>query len=262
MEGELMGLAFDRLSLALRGRPVLRDISGCLPAASITVILGANGAGKSTLLSCLAGLRTPDAGTVMLDGAPLLAMAPMDRARRIGLLPQQADIHWDITVRALVALGRLPHHGRWGRTAADEAAIDEAMAQTDCTGFAARKALRLSGGEQARVLLARVLAGQPDWILADEPLANLDPAHQLDALACFRKAAAAGAGVVLVLHDLTQAARIADHLIMMKEGGILAAGPASAVLTATVLQQAYGVHVHIGADETGAPVITPMARVA
>jgi len=257
-----MGLRFDHLSLTLRGRPVLRDVSGEFSPASVTVILGANGAGKSTLLACLAALRTPDSGMVTLDGKPLLAIPPMERACQIGLLPQQADIHWDINVRALVALGRLPHHGRWGRSAADEAAIDEAMAQTDCARFAKRKAQRLSGGEQARVLLARVLAGKPDWVLADEPLANLDPAHQLDAIACFRAAATAGAGVVLVLHDLTQAARIADHLIVMKDGGIIACGPTAQVLTPAVLEAAYGVRVHIGQDETGAPVIAPIARVA
>ena len=257
-----MALQFDHISLTLRGRPVLRDVSGGFLPASVTVILGANGAGKSTLLSCLAALRTPDSGTVMLNGSSLLAIPPMERARQIGLLPQQADIHWDINVRALVALGRLPHHGRWGRTAADEAAIDEAMEQTDCSRFATRKAQRLSGGEQARVLLARVLAGRPDWVLADEPLANLDPAHQLDAMACFRAAASAGAGVVLVLHDLTQAARIADHLIVMKEGQVIASGPAAHVLTPEVLQTAYGVRVHIGQDETGAPVIAPIARIA
>lgn len=257
-----MALQFDHLSLTLRGRPVLCDVSGGFSPASVTVILGANGAGKSTLLSCLAALRIPDSGAVTLDGKPLLAIAPMERARQIGLLPQQADIHWDVNVRALVALGRLPHHGRWGRSAVDEAAIDGAMQQTDCARFAARKAQRLSGGEQARVLLARVLAGKPDWVLADEPLANLDPAHQLDAMACFRAAATAGAGVVLVLHDLTQAARIADHLIVMKEGGIIASGPAAHVLTPAVLEAAYGVRVHIGQDETGAPVIAPIARVA
>lgn len=256
-----MALRFDHLSLSLRGRPVLRDVSGGFSPASVTVVLGANGAGKSTLLSCLAALRVSDSGAVTLGSKPVFTIPPMERARHIGLLPQQADIHWNINVRALVALGRLPHHGRWGRSAADEAAIDDAMAQTDCSQFAARKAQRLSGGEQARVLLARVLAGKPDWVLADEPLANLDPAHQLDAMACFRAAASGGAGVVLVLHDLTQAARIADHLIVMKEGGIIASGPAADVLTPAVLEAAYGVRVHIGQDGTGAPVIAPMARV-
>lgn len=257
-----MALRFDHLSLTLRGRQVLCDVSGSFFPASVTVILGANGAGKSTLLSCLAALRTPDSGTVALNDELLHAIPPIERARRIGLLPQQADIHWDINVRALVALGRLPHHGRRGHSAADEAAIDKAMEQTDCARFTASKAKRLSGGEQARVLLARVLAGQPDWVLADEPLANLDPAHQLDAIACFRAAASGGAGVVLVLHDLTQAARIADHLIVMKDGGIIASGPAAQVLTPEILQAAYGVRVHIGQDETGAPIIAPIERIA
>lgn len=256
-----MGLRFEQLSLTLRGRPVLTGASGAFAPGKVSVVLGANGAGKSTLLSCLAALRRADAGQVLLDERPLQAIPAQERARRIGLLPQQGDIHWNVNVRALVALGRLPHHGRWGRSAADEAAIDEAMALTDCSQFAARKAQRLSGGEQARVLLARVLAGKPEWVLADEPLASLDPAHQLDAINCFRAAAAAGAGVVLVLHDLTQAARIADHLIVMKGGGIIASGPAAEVLTPAVLEAAYGVRVHIGRDETGAPVLAPMARV-
>tara|TARA_R110000782_G_scaffold167129_3_gene259080 strand:+ start:717 stop:1490 length:774 start_codon:yes stop_codon:yes gene_type:complete len=257
-----MGLRFDHLSLSLRGRPVLRDVSGAIAPGGITVILGANGAGKSTLLSCLAALRKPDAGTVTLDGRTLDSVPAQERARKIGLLPQQADIHWDINVRALVALGRLPHHGRWRRSSEDEIAIEEAMAQTDCARFADRKALRLSGGEQARVLLARILAGRPEWILADEPIASLDPAHQMDALACFRAAAQAGAGVALVLHDLTQAARIADHLIIMKEGRIIASGPVADVLTPEILQAAYGVRIYIGHDETGASIIAPVAKLS
>lgn len=255
-----MGLRFDHLSLSLRGRPVLRDVSGAISPGGITVILGANGAGKSTLLSCLAALRKPDEGMVTLDGRAVDRVPAQERARKIGLLPQQADIHWDINVRALVALGRLPHHGRWRRSSEDEIAIEEAMAQTDCARFADRKALRLSGGEQARVLLARILAGRPEWILADEPIASLDPAHQMDALACFRAAAQAGAGVALVLHDLTQAARIADHLIIMKEGRIIASGPVADVLTPEILQAAYGVRIYIGHDETGASIIAPVAK--
>ncbi len=255
-----MELRFDHLSLNLRGRQILNDISGELHHGKVTAILGANGAGKTSLLSCLAGLRTPGAGTVMLGGQPLPNWASIERARHIALLPQQGDIHWDINVRALVALGRLPHHGRWNRNAEDDAAIDAALAQTNCTELADRTALKLSGGEQARVLLARVLAGQPDWILADEPLANLDLAHQLDAAACLTSAAQAGAGVVLVLHDLTQAARTADYVIIMKQGTILTAGPTSDVLTKDIIAQAFGVSVHIGSNEDGAPIITPISR--
>jgi iron complex transport system ATP-binding protein len=255
-----MDIRFDDLSLTLRGRPILRGVSGHLQKGRVTVILGANGAGKSSLLCCLASLRTPNSGTVLLGDQSLASIPAQTRARQIGLLPQQADIHWEITVRALVALGRLPHQGRWGKTAADAAAIDRAMAQTDVIQFADRAALRLSGGEQARVLMARVLAGEPSWVLADEPLANLDPAHQMDAVACLRAAAHAGAGVALVLHDLTQAARIADHIIIMNAGRIQAAGTPSEVLTHEQLVKAFGVHVHISSDDHSAPVITPIGR--
>jgi iron complex transport system ATP-binding protein len=255
-----MDMVFEKLSLNLRGRPVLQDVSGHLQQGKVTVILGPNGAGKTTLLSCLASLRTPDSGKILLGERPLASISDIERARCIGLLPQQADIHWEINVRALVALGRLPHQGRWGKTATDDAAVEHAMQQTDCAQFADRKALRLSGGEQARVLLARVLAGEPDWVLADEPLANLDPAHQMDAIACLKNVAAHGAGVVLVLHDLTQAARIADHVIIMKQGRVQASGTSAEVLTQDLLAETFGVAVHIGSDDGGAPIITPVSR--
>lgn len=253
-------LTFSDLSLKLRERPVLRAVSGALTVGSVTVILGANGAGKSTLLACLAGLREPDAGQVMLDGQLLASLPSQQRARLIGLLPQQADIHWNVNVKTLVALGRLPHRGRWKLGEDDERAIDTALIAADCVHLANRKAQRLSGGEQARVLLARVLAGEPRWILADEPFASLDPAHQLDAAACLRGAAAQGAGVAVVLHDLTQAARLADRVIVMKEGQVLAAGPVAEVMTPAVLGEAYGVRIHAGQDADGAPLIVPVAR--
>ncbi|MFM6853836.1 MAG: ABC transporter ATP-binding protein [Sphingopyxis sp.] len=256
-----MDLHWANISLMMKGRTVLSGVSGRMVAGTTTVILGANGAGKTSLLSCLAGLRVPDAGVVICGDRPVATMPAMDRARCIGLLPQQGDIHWDVHVRALVALGRLPHHGRWARSAADDAAIDAALAATSCTDLADRKAQRLSGGEQARVLLARVLAGEPDWILADEPLANLDPAHQMDAIACLRRAAARGAGVAMVLHDLTLAARIADQVILLKNGAIIAHGPPAMVLTTDNLATAYGVRVHISHDDAGAPIITPIARI-
>jgi iron complex transport system ATP-binding protein len=257
-----MTLQAQSLSLSLRGRPVLRDVSAALPKGKVSVIIGPNGAGKSTLLSCLSGLRVPDKGEALLDGTPVYDMPARERARRIGLLPQQADIHWDVNVRALVSLGRLPYHDRRDRGAEDKAAIDAAMAQTDCLHLADRTALRLSGGEQARVLLARVFAGQPEWILADEPLANLDPAHQLDALNALASAARVGAGVILVLHDLTQAARIADNIVILKAGAVHAAGNAKDVLTLDILQSAFDVGVHIGKDSDGAPIIVPTHRVS
>ncbi len=262
-----MTLRFDHVTVNVNGRDILRDISGELCQGKVTVILGANGAGKSTLLSCLAGLRRPYAGQVLLSGTPIETLPAQQRARRIGVLPQQAEIHWDVDVQSLVALGRLPHHGRWGpnKGAAGEAdytAVARAMAATDVTHLARRKAQQLSGGEQTRVLLARVLAGEPEWLLADEPLANLDPAHQLDALARFTTCAQSGMGVILVLHDLTQAARIADHLLVMQAGKIIACGNPDVVLTPDTLADAFGIHAHIGRDDDGKRFILPVAKIA
>ncbi len=257
----MMDIEFDALSLHLRKRQILNDVSGHFHKGTVTVILGPNGAGKSSLLSCLSGLQKPDAGTIKLGGRALLNWPNVERARRIGLLPQKADIHWDVNVRTLVGLGRLPHQNRWGQNADDIAAIDAAMTQTDCTHLADRTALRLSGGEQARVLLARVLAGKPSWILADEPLANLDMAHQLDAVECLHVAAKSGAGVVLVLHDLTLAARIADQIVIMKHGSIIASGSPGQVLTKQVIARAFDVFADISNDSNGNVVITSVSRV-
>ena len=249
-------ISFDQISLTLRDRLILNKISGSAKKGHITVILGPNGAGKSTLLSCLAGLRAPDSGKVTLNDKMIAAMNGRDRARQIGLLPQQGDIHWDLSVKALVALGRLPHHGRWGTTASDEAAVAEAMILTDVAHLVDRSVLRLSGGEQARVLLARVFAGQPEWLLADEPLANLDPLHQLDTLERLRAYAHGGAGVVVVMHDLTLAARIADDVIILKQGMVAASGPKDDVMKPDILSDAFGVQVELLQDRRGGTVVT------
>ena len=255
-----MTLRTHQLGLTRGKRAVLHDVSTAFAPGEVTVILGPNGAGKSSLLSCLAGLSKPDAGEVTLDGQCVTTMPPRERARRIGLLPQRAEVHWGINVRALVALGRLPHTGGWGSNAADAHAIEQAMERTDCAAFADANAQHLSGGEQARVLLARALAGEPQWLLADEPLANLDPAHQLDALACLRQTAQHGVGIVLVLHDLTQAIRIADRLIVMDKGTIAASGPAGEVLTPDLLRNVFAIRAHLGQDGDGAPLLVPVAR--
>lgn len=256
-----MGLRFDDLSLSRGGRPVLDRVSGAFAPGELSVILGPNGAGKSSLLACLAGLETPEAGAVHLDDALLPALDPRDRARRIGLLPQRPELHWDLSVEALVGLGRLPHLGRWGRMdAADRDAIARAMEAADVAHLADRPVTRLSGGEQGRVLLARVMASEPHWLLADEPLASLDPAHQLDTLERLRGWASCGAGVVVVLHDLSLAARYADRVLLMKQGRLLASGAPEEVMTPTLLAAAYGVSVEIGKTATGALSVVPVAR--
>jgi iron complex transport system ATP-binding protein len=248
-----MGLTAEQLTVAYGGRAVLNDVSATFVPGRVTVVLGANGAGKSTLVRALAAL-VPVAGRVTLDGRDVAALPARERARAIGYLPQDAAVHWNMVARDLVALGRMPH----GDT--DPAAIDAALHHTNCTALAHRPVRELSGGERARVLLARVLAGEPRWLLADEPLASLDPSHQLDTLALLRATAARGTGVVLIVHDLTQAARVADEVVLLADARVLAAGPAAAVLTPANLARAYGVRVAVLALPDGTSAILPTGQ--
>jgi iron complex transport system ATP-binding protein len=169
-------LEAQNIGITRHGRHLLNSVSARFEPGKVNVIIGPNGAGKSTMLSCLAGLIVADSGAVMLDGDGIEHLAAKERARRIGLLPQNGEVNWDVKVRDLVALGRFAYSGK-SSAAEDQAAIDAAMNAADCAQFSGRNVLQLSGGEKARVLLARVLAGQPEWLLADEPLANLDPRY-------------------------------------------------------------------------------------
>lgn len=253
-------LAADRLGVTRGLSRVLADVSVSLRPGRVTALLGPNGAGKSTLLACLAGLRTPATGAATLDDQKVDRLDRHERARRIGLLPQAHDVHWNVDVETLVGLGRLPWRGRWSDPETDRRAIANALAATDTTSFAHTGIEHLSGGERARALLARVLAGEPEWLLADEPLAALDPAHQLDVVEVLRRIAAGGAGVVIVLHDLNMAARIADDAVLLRQGAVVAAGPAAGVLTASLVERTYGVSVEVGSAASGQRFILPVAR--
>jgi len=211
----------------------LAAVSATLHRGKITAICGPNGAGKSTLLQCLAGLIEPDSGEMLLGGASL--PRGRERGRRIGYLPQVGEVAWDLSVAALAGLGRLPHGDR------GEAQVAAALAALDLAHFAARPVSTLSGGERARALLARVLAGEPDWILADEPLAALDLAHQLALLARLRDAAGRGAGVVIVLHDLALAMNHADRVLVLDQGALAADGPPEEALSEATIARVWGV---------------------
>lgn len=247
-----MILQCDNLCFTHDIQPALEDVSARLHPGKFSVILGPNGAGKSTLLNCLAGLLRPRSGSAFLDGDAILALPDGQRAKMLGLLPQGAQTHWAITVRALVALGRYPHRIGLGLSADDQRAVDAALNATDTTGFADRLVTELSGGERARVLMARVLAGEPQWILADEPLANLDPGHQIDMLHLLRDQAREGKGVVAVLHDLHHAVRFADHVLLLHQGKVFAEGPVADVLTSSNLATVYGIDAKLFSDEEGA----------
>ncbi len=238
-----MTLAAQNINVRLGGAQILKGVHAAFTSGRVSAIVGPNGAGKSTLLNCLATLRLPDSGRVLLDDAPLTELSAQQRARRIGYLPQVHEVHWDIDVRALVAMGRFPHRGAFaGESAADRAAIDDAMVAMDVTDFAERSVQSLSGGERARVLVARVLATQPDWLLVDEPLANLDIGHQLTMLAAMRRAAHdSGTGVIMVLHDLSHAMNYADHVVMLDRGKVAACGPAADALSVPNIERVYNI---------------------
>ncbi len=213
------------IDVALGGARVLDGVS--LDARpGWTAIVGPNGAGKSTLLRVLAGLRAPDAGEVLLDGRPLAAWPPRERARRIAWLTQQGTVTGDLTAREIVLLGRLPHLGLVAAPgAADEAAAERAMAEAECAVWRDRRPQALSGGERQRVLLARALAVEAPLLLLDEPTTHLDPPHQAALARLLRRRAAAGTTVVSVLHDLSLAL-VADHLVLLVGGRVRAEGAA------------------------------------
>jgi iron complex transport system ATP-binding protein len=220
-------------NLTVPGR--LTDLSATLRRGELTAICGPNGAGKTTLLRALAGLEP---GNVTLGETPLAALPPRERARTIGYLPQHASPAWNLTAAALVRLGRLPH--RTSR-AEDDAAVRAALAALEAAHLAPRGIHTLSGGERARILLARVLAGQPRWILADEPLASLDLAHAAALLAHFRALADQGTGVVLVVHSLAHAMNHADRVLVLHQGRLAADGPPEQALSEETINRIWGV---------------------
>ncbi len=246
-----MNLSANAIGVTRGGTTLLRGVTvACLPG-TVTAILGPNGAGKSTLLSCLSGIDRPTSGRVTLGDTALSELTMRDRAKIIGLLPQGGELNWDISTRQLIALGQMPHQGNFGLSNEGAAKVEAAMIATDTQQFAHRNILSLSGGERARVMLARVLAGTPRWLLADEPLANLDPGHQLDMLALLRAQAVTGVGVVVVLHDLNHAAAIADHIILLNNGAVAEQGNSKSVLTPANLARVFNINVALAPSISG-----------
>ncbi len=217
-------MAASGLTLKLGGTQVLDGVSVAFESGTWTAIVGPNGAGKSTLLSLLAALRQPDAGQVQLQGRAIDAWPARARAQQLAWLSQQGEAEGDIAARDVVRLGRLPRHGLFGAPDAnDEAAVDRAMAETECTAYAHRRLNELSGGERQRVLLARALAVEAPVLLLDEPTTHLDAPHQRALLRGLANRARAGAAVVAVLHDLTLALA-ADRVLVLAQGRVAADG--------------------------------------
>jgi iron complex transport system ATP-binding protein len=233
------------VDVAIAGRVIVRNVSAALEGGSLVALLGPNGAGKTTLLRAVAGLA-PHAGAIRLEGADATGLAPKERARRMAYLPQGHQAHWPLAARDIVALGRYPHGADPSRLgAADADIVAAAMQRADCAAFADQNVQTLSGGERARVMLARVFAVEAPVLLADEPTAALDPRHQIGVMEALRAEAARGVLVVAVTHDLMLAARFADRVLLMAEGALAADGAPDAVLTEATLRQVYGVGVRM-----------------
>jgi len=239
---------------------ILHGIDVTVPEGELTVIVGPNACGKSTLLKTLARMLSPRAGLVLLDGQPIRQLAPKGVARRLGLLPQGPSAPDGITVSDLVARGRYPHQNllrQW--TADDEQAVVDALLAANVADLADRNVDELSGGQKQRVWIAMVLAQQTPILLLDEPTTFLDIAHQVEVLDLTRRLQRQGRTVVLVLHELHLAFRYASHLIVMRDGVIVARGRPEDVVTAELIRQVYDLPCRVVPDPvTGRPLVLPL----
>ncbi|NLU67735.1 ABC transporter ATP-binding protein [Streptomyces sp. HNM0574] len=244
-----MGLCAENVSWSAGGRLVVQDVS-LRPRPGETVgLLGPNGSGKSTLLRLLAGVRPASSGVVRLDEVPLGRLRRKDVARRVAVVEQTAETGADLTVEDVVRLGRIPHRGPWsGPGAADEAAVRHAVRRTRLEDRLGQSWHTLSGGERQRVQIARALAQEPAELLLDEPTNHLDIQHQLELLALVVRTPVTS---VIALHDLNLAAMYCDHLVVLREGRVVAAGTPGEVLTEELIADVYGVRGVVTPDGPG-----------
>lgn len=257
----MVTVTINGLSVDLRRRAVLHGICATLKPGELTGVIGPNGAGKSTLVRALLGLIPATHGSVEIHGRDIARIPPRELARLLSYLPQGQVLHWPLSVERLVALGRLPGLGPMSRLGEeDHAAVHAAMDRADVLHLAGRTATELSGGERARVMLARALAVGAPGLVADEPLASLDPGHQIDVMELLSAEARSGALVVTVLHDLTMAARYCKRLLLIDRGMLVAQGSPQDVLTGERLREVYGVtgRIDFGGD---AAMVMPLERV-
>jgi iron complex transport system ATP-binding protein len=244
-------MALETLSVRRGPREVLGGVTLAVEEGEFVGLIGPNGAGKTTLLRAAMGLLPAE------GRSSLAALAPRARARAAAFLPQAREVAWPVSVEVLVALGRSPHLAAGGLSEADRAAVGQAMARMGVTHLAGRPATELSGGELARVLIARVLAQETPLILADEPTAGLDPAAQIATMEVFGELAREGRGVLVALHDLGLAARHCTRLVALSGGRIAAEGRPEAVLAPGVLAEVFGIAAHFEAGADG-PVFQPL----
>ncbi|WP_171118267.1 MULTISPECIES: ABC transporter ATP-binding protein [Streptomyces] len=243
-------LSATGVTVAYDGVDVVHDASVTLRPGEVTVLVGPNGSGKSTLLRTIARLQRPRTATLAIDGTDGLALTPREFSRRVALLTQGRPTPSGLTVRDVVEFGRYPYRGRWGRSDPDgRAAVDRALAMTGVAELAERGAEHLSGGQLQRVWLASCLAQETGVLLLDEPTTYLDLRYQIELLDLVRDLADDhGIAVGAVLHDLDQAAALADRIVLLDEGRIVADGLPEDVLTAQRLTDTYGIRIEVGTD--------------
>lgn len=237
-----MRITADNVTVSVNNAVLLNDVSVVAEPGALLGLVGPNGAGKSTLLRALAGLRNCTRGQIRYDGKPRDTQPPQLLSRQLAYLAQRGPVAWPLTVERLVALGRLPYLMSWGvHDAQGAAAIAKALTDTDTLHLRQRIVDTLSGGELARALLARALAVDGAALLADEPVAELDPYHQLQVMEILRARATSGQTVVVVLHEITLAARFCDRLVLLDRGIVVATGSPPDVLTDQNLRATYRV---------------------
>ncbi len=257
----MSGLVIRGLRLELAGAAILKGVDLTVTPGEMVGLIGPNGAGKSSLLRATLGLVSASAGGVDVDGHAAEDLEPKERARLLAYAPQGAPVHWPLSVERLVGLGRIPHLQPWQTVGTgDDQAVDRALAATDTQHLRARLATTLSGGEKARVMLARAMAVESPYLLADEPTASLDPYHQIQVMEILRRLARSGHGVLIVLHDLTLALRFCDRLALLDDGALVMDGPPQEVLTPENLARVYHIQVATGAFEAE-PYLVPWATV-
>jgi ABC-type cobalamin/Fe3+-siderophores transport system ATPase subunit len=242
----------DKLAVSFGETEILKNVSLTVDSGEIVGLVGPNGAGKTTLLKLLAQLLAADTGQVFWNDAPISVLDEGARSRALAYLAQGAPAHWPLQVEKVVELGRIPHRAWWqGLATADREAVERALVDAEVAHLRERVVTTLSGGERTRVLLARVFATGPQLILADEPVASLDPYHQLHVMSLLQRHARGGGAVLVVLHDLNLAARYCDRLVLLDEGRVRAEGVPRKVLADAALADAYGVGVELVEDQAG-----------
>lgn len=246
------------------GPPILVDVNARVECGKLLALVGPNGAGKSTLLRIMCGLLRPERGNIEFDGASLFSLSPLERARRVAFLPQAVNPAFSLSVFEVVCLGRYPHVGALRAIRQDDRdVVMRCLQDTRCDALRHRDFGELSGGERQRVLIAAILAQEPDILLLDEPTSLLDLHHQIEIFALLKRLTREGYGIAVVTHDLNTAARFCDHLVLLSSSvrGVKAEGTPSEVLQESVLSEVYETEVKVCPHPiTGTPLVTVLDK--